>query len=384
MGVLAVILVAVGSLLWFRPHPGLVATNSSTTPASSASPSTSPSGRARSPLADRSLPTIGPAKCASDQATTSYFAVGWRGTRVVVLARHVVRCEEHDELLSADPAVGQWRTDYQPPADDLGGALTDGNSIAMGSDSGIVVIDAADNPRVVPGTADPSGNFLFYGMQALPTGGYLVVIGPSKLYRIASDGSGMTADPLPAGYVAVAPTSDPNLFILAPSQDVQGAGSRPFRAYLWDIRSGSLKLVAPSVLSVAMSTNSLARLSLPKAGAGGGIGSGGAVGSWLSLAADGSVQPLKLPAVDGSMISPDASLYVHLPDPSSMAAQAVELRLTATEHVVASFHGAIWSVVWNGSVAAMVSGPSVYASVGPGQEQLVILDGSTIKPVPLP
>jgi hypothetical protein len=63
-----------------------------------------------------------------------------------------------------------------------------------------------------------------------------------------------------------------------------------------------------------------------------------------------------------------------VPDQYSSAPQTEELRETATGHVLAKVEGvAIGTVVWNGNVAALISG-----------SDLVILDGSTVTRVPLP
>jgi hypothetical protein len=336
---------------------GCSAATPSVRPPSSPSPSAlvEPS----SPLAETTTP--GPAKCESFPEEISYGVIGWRGTRVVVVADHFVRCDLHQEILSVDPGVGQWRTDAQllpfPVVDFT--MSTDGSSIAMPNGDGILVVDAADKQHDIARPAGAAEDFAAYGLPVLPGGGY-VVTGGEKLYRVASDGSRMTADPLPAGYVAVAPTSDPNLFILAPTIDAQveyGLVGTPFRAYLWDLRTGHFKLVASSVASVQRSPNALAYLSVD--------------GGWASLASDGSTTPVVLPSAVS--ISPDGSHYIWTTDPSSMGAVTVEMRLTSTDEILSEFPGYNPVVVWEGNVAAMVSG-----------SELVVLDGSTVTKVPLP
>jgi hypothetical protein len=368
IGVAALAVMAVLTApLWFgqaTPVGPAASASSTATLVASGSPSSSPS----SPPAETPTPTLGPAKCESFPATTDSSAVGWRGTRVVVLADYQSGCSNmSQELLSVDPALGKWRSDAALQ-DIVGSVSTDGSSIAIStSDGGVLVIDASDKQHDVPPPSGAAQNFAAYGLRVLPGGGYLVT-GGDKLYRVASDGGGVTTDPLPAGYVAVAPTSDPNMFILAPTEDANVpyglSGRSPFRAYLWNLRTGRLKLVAPSIDGVEMSPNSLAYLD-------------STIGYELktvSLAADGSTKAVKRPGVLVGWISPDGSRYVFVPDQNSSAPQTAELRETATGHVLAKVEGvAIGTVVWNGNVAALVSG-----------SDLVILDGSTATRVPLP
>jgi hypothetical protein len=357
--VAVVLVVAVVTPLWLGSGIG------PTMPTSSPSPSPSPSS---SPLAETPTPTLGPAKCESFPAETSYEAIGWRGTRVVVLANHFVGCDLTQDLLSVDPAVGQWRTDARltyPVVDFT--ISTDGSSIAMPYEDGLLVLDAADKPHQIARPAGAAGDLAMYGLPVLPGGGYLVT-GGDKLYRVASDGSQMTADPLPAGYVAVAPTSDPNLFILTPAEDANveyGLVGTPFRAYLWNLGTGHLKLVASDVSAVERSPDSLAYLEVAT----------NSTWSTLSLASDGSTTPVTRPKA--ASISPDGSRYVYVPDLSSTTPQIEELRETSTGHVLASFLGDISNVVWKGNVAALVSGSG-------SSQELVVLDGSTVTRVPLP
>ena len=266
------------------------------------------------------------------------------------------------ELFSVDPAAGQWRNVAKLADIALTPVPTDGNSIAIPtSDGGIVIIDASDIQHQVP--ASEIGGLSTWGLTALPGGGYLVK-GADKLYRVASDGSRVDSDPLPRGYVAVASTSDPNFFILATAVDAQGpyglSARNPFRAYLWDLRTGRLKLVASSVGWIEKSPNSLAYLNVVSDAV-----------STLSLAAEGSTTPVALPRA--ASISPDGTHYIWTSDPTSAGVVTIELRVTATGQVLDSLVGTNPAVVWNGNVAALVS-----------ESDLVILDGATVTKVPLP
>jgi hypothetical protein len=368
----AVLALALAAPLWFGSITGPAATASATSPPPSPSASSSPTAPAvtPSPVAVVPGPTLGPAKCESFPETISYSAVGWRGSRVVVLAEHFIGCGLRQELLSVDPAVGQWRTDY-PLADTFGDWLTDGSSLSLAIGDGFLVVDSAGKPHSI------SGNFGGYSLSVLPGGGYLVV-GADKLYRIASDGSRATSDALPAGYVAVAPTSDPSLFMLATAEEANTAygltGRSPFRAYLWNLRTGRVKLVASDVSSVERSPNSLAYLNVVVDSA----------WSTLTLAADGSTKPVARPIAAG--ISPDGSHYVYSSDPTAVGEVTLQMRLTSMNQVLSEFTGYNGGIVWSGNTAALASGPrpDEVTGAGAGQEKLVILDGADVRSVPLP
>jgi hypothetical protein len=350
VAVAAIIVAGATAPLWLRPNTVPAVATGTPIVSPTRSPAASPSTSAAAPT-----PTLGPPKCESAPEEIYYSAIGWIGTRAVVLAEHFIKCDLREDLLSVDPAVGQWRTDAQL-TETVGDWSSDGNSTAMLFIDGVVVFDAAGKRHDLPVP------FVGYRLAVLRGGGYLVVAG-DKLYRAASDGTEMAVDPLPAGYVAVAPTSDPNLFILAPSEDANteyGLTARaPFRAYLWDLRTGRLKLVASSVGSVERSSNSLAYLE-------------SATGT-VSLAADGSTKPVKLPDALAGQISPDGSRYIHTSDPASPGAVTIELRLTSTNQVLAQLQGENSAAVWKGNVAVLISG-----------SDLAILDGTTVTRLPLP
>ena len=374
----AVLVLALAAPLWFGSITGPAASSSAASPTPSPSASASPSAPATmpSPVAVVPTATLGPAKCTTDAATTSYQAVGWRGTRVLTIANRFVGCSDVQQaLLSVDPAVGQWRTEVQLTITVMAFNLsTDGSSIVGPSSNGILVVDAADRTHLINRPTSMGGDFGYYGLPVLPGGGYLVA-GGDKLYRIASDGSGMTADRLPAGYVAVAPTSDPNLFILTRAEDAQqafGLMGTDFRPYLWNLRTGALKQVASEATAVTLSPNSLAYMS---------VGS-----DWLSLAADGSTKSVSRPGAPVGWISPDGSRYI-CATPQTEASVAIEMRLASTDQILAHSDGVTGSVAWKGNVAAMVIGPGAGGGgtgSGLGEEQLVVIDGSNVKYTSLP
>ncbi len=354
-----------GGLLAGCFSPGSAAVSSSGTVQSQAPVSTP----VRSPSATPSVQataTLGPAKCESDNYT-NYSAVGWRGIRVVVLAGHFIGCDMRQELLSADPAVGEWRSDAKIDTAVIDFQVaSDGQSVALPRAGGLLVIDAAGNRHDVPRPAGTDERWGAYGLRVLPGGGYLVV-GAEQLSLVPLDGGALTMQPLPNGYVVVAPTSDPDRFVLTPADDAQvpyGLLGSPFRAYLWDLKSGKLTLVASSVIAVEPAPHALAYLHM-------------AAGGDQSLAADGALTTVKLPGMP-AMRSPDASRYLYLPDLDSAQPQSIELRDAAAGSVLSQFRGVIGLPIWRGTTAAVVAGGGALPS------ELVILDGSSVRHLPLP
>lgn len=143
------------------------------------------------------------------------------------------------------------------------------------------------------------------------------------------------------------------------TRSVRSVGAQSFRAYLWDLRSGRLKLVASSLGWIEKSPNSLAYLNVVSDAV-----------STLSLAADGSTTPVALPRA--ASISPDGTHYIWTSDPTSAGVVMIELRVTATGRVLDSLVGTNPAVVWNGN-AALVS-----------ESGLVVLDRTTVTKMPLP
>jgi photosystem II stability/assembly factor-like uncharacterized protein len=327
-------------------------------------------------LTEAATPTLGPAKCESSPPETFYQAVAWLDSKVVLLADHFVGCDLHQELLAVDPAAGTVRS-IVGLSDVVSQTSSDGSSIAVPTAAGLFVIDASGKRRDLKLSADALKDLTWYdSLRPLPGGGYLIG-GGSKLYRIASDGSRLTTDALPAGYVAVAPTSDPNLFILTPTEDAGGpyalSVKAPYRAYLWDLRKGSPKLVASDVGSVEKAPDSLAYLETVAAGP-----DGGTSFSWLSLAADGTVTPIAHLSTWDNWVSRDGSLYLYVADQSTSAIQTVELRVTSTQKVLASYRGAVTMAVWRGNVVA------VMGKTETGADELIVLDGASVTHVAMP
>src|ERR1035437_1645057 len=155
------------------------------------------------------------AKCLNAPQHPYYSLVGWRAGRVLLLAVANVDCSVSTALVSVDPSGGSERTEDSLP----GGvfvtvARTDGRSVAasfFGTDNidRLLVIDAAGGHGIITPPTDA-------GVDPLPlTGGGYLLAGSRTLIRVTSDGSGMTSEALPSGYDTVAPTSDPERFVLA-------------------------------------------------------------------------------------------------------------------------------------------------------------------------
>lgn len=203
--------------------------------------------------------------CKAVSESPYYLPVGMIQGRIDLIAQRSEGCGLAFTLLSIDPTTGQ------SVADDLPGdvmpflASTDGSSLAvpLGTGNGILVIDRDGRRHEVARPAGVEDDWDAYGLPPLPGGGYLVT-GPERLLRIAADGSGLTSDPLPAGYVAVAPTSNADSFILATTEDAHTpyglSAKSPFAAYLWTIGGGPPVKVAENVQVIQQSDVGLAEL----------------------------------------------------------------------------------------------------------------------------
>ena len=352
---------------------GVDLTGGASPPEVSPSPPPSPSSAIRTPESTASVSGASTAPTCSSHPREpgSYVLVGWRADRIVAIGMTFPACGVGDaryEILSADPAVGTWRSEYVFSIGMPYGAATDGRSVAVPRDDAIVVVDLAGATHTVPRPADLASDWDAYGLPPLVGGGYLVT-GAERLLRIASDGSGMRSDPLPAGYVAVAPTSDPERFIIAPVEDARveyGLGGAPFRAYLWDRTSASLRLVARSVNQVApaASTTGLAFL----------VSHGAATTSWSLVRPDGSVRDYG--QVNGAAsLSPDGRLAVLTRRPDTATTGGTVVLDRRTGHVIVAVTSfPVTGSAWDGNrvaILAQTSFPRTSASA------VFIIEGSS-------
>ncbi len=312
------------------------------------------------------IPTLGPAKCATTD-TTNYAAVGWLGPRVVLLVDHFVGCDVLEQrLISANPIDGIWRTDatLDTIVQDFQIA-SDGQSVIAPSAAGVIVIspDGKVAPLSRPATAADGWGGM--GFRATGGGGYLVV-GAAELDRVSADFGSVTTTALPRGYVAVAPTSDPERFVLAPTDDENlpnGLLGTPFRAYLWDHRTGSLRLVESAATAVLPSSRSLAYLTVQGS-------------EEVSVSRDETITAVTLPGL-GWLRSPDGQRYLSPQDSQSRDPQLITLRDSSTGRAIVSFMGTISKPVWRGSAVAIVSG-------GGDLPSELVVSGSTVVRLSLP
>ncbi len=312
------------------------------------------------------IPTLGPPKCATID-TTNYGAVGWLGPRVVVLVDHYVGCNVLQRLISANPSDGIWRTDatLDTIVQDFQIA-SDGQSVIAPSAAGVIVISSDGKVAPLSRPATAADGWGGTGFRATVDGGYLVV-GAAELDRVSADFGSVTTHALPKGYVAVAPTSDPERFVLAPTDDASlpyGLLGTPFRAYLWDLKTGGLKLVESSATAVLPSSRSLAYLTVQGNEA-------------VSVGPDGTMTAVTLPGL-GWLRSPDGQRYLSPQDPQSRDPQLITLRDSTTGRAIVSLMGTISTPVWRGSAVALVSGGGDLPS------ELVVVAGSTVLRLSLP
>jgi hypothetical protein len=315
---------------------------------------------------EAAAPTLGPAKCTTTD-TTSYAAVGWIGTRVVLLADHFAGCDLAQRLISVDPSDGILHTDatLDSVAQDFQIA-SDGESVIVPSAAGVIVLSGAGNVVQLSRPSTAADGWGGLGFRATADGGYLVV-GAAELDRVAPDFGSITTRALPQGYVAVAPTSDVDRFILAPSDDASiayGLGGAPFHAYLWDIVTGGLRLVSSAAAAVLPSPRSLAYLTLQG-------------DKTLSVGLDGTTTVVSLPGL-AWLRSPNGQRYLSPQDPQSRDLQAIALCDSTTGRTIVSFEASIRTPAWRGSVVALVSGGGDLSS------ELMVVDGPTVIRLPLP
>jgi hypothetical protein len=356
-----------------------VATNTSTSPSQPVTSSSEPSSVRSPATTPATSPSATPsgAKCASlPLEPPYYFLVGWVGDRLAVIAETFPACSARYELRSVDPSVGTWRTEnvFATAMPELG--ATDGRSIALPLDDGIVVVDASGKTHTVARPSGVASDWDAYGLPALPGGGYLVV-GTERLLLVASDGTAMTSDPLPAGYVEVAPTSDPNRFVLAPTVDAHVewglSDRRPFHAYLWDRTAGTPKLIAGSVTGVQPAGSGTGLAFLTSKGA-------NDTTTWLLLGHDGSVREVAKTSA-AAWLSPDGKLAVttRTPDRPSLETLVVDLRTGRVVVDVTSL--AATGSAWNGDRVAILAQTQLPRT---GEPAVFVVQGADSTRIPLP
>ena len=338
--------------------PAYVTPSSPSTAIPTPSSTVTPSGAAIEPT------------CASrPPEPAAYTLVGWRADRIVVIGMTFPSCGEgRYELLSADPLVGTWRSEHVFSDGMPYGASSDGRSVALPASEAITIVDRLGAIHSIPRPAGVESDWDAYGLPPLNGGGYLVT-GTQRLLRVASDGSSMRSDPLPAGYVAVAPTSDPDRFILAPVDDARveyGLSGAPFRAYLWDRTTAALKLLRRSVKRVtpAASRTALAFL----------VSDGAATTAWSLVRPDGNVQ--EYATVKGAAsLSPDGRLAVltRRPDTPETGGTVVLDRTTGRE-IVAVTALPVTGSAWNGDRVAILTQTTVLRTSEPA---VFVVEGSS-------
>ena len=157
--------------------------------------------------------------------------VGWRNGAVVVATaapptNGVGLGLSRTSLVDVDPGTGR----LQPRSSFLGWAadgvyVTDGSSVAWLGDAGGVNLARSDGTLVTAPSLGGVGadDWIQYRLVPLAHGGYLLADATS-LDRLSSDGQSWQPQPLPAGYVALAGTSDASWFALARQAELDREG----------------------------------------------------------------------------------------------------------------------------------------------------------------
>jgi hypothetical protein len=134
--------------------------------------------------------------------------------------------------------------------------------------------------------------------------GYLLV--GAATIAVLDDKGSIDVRPVPEGYVALAPTSDPERFLLATtaaaSEPYALSEPAPFATYLWTVGSETPPLiVSQAVVAVAPSTRGLAWIRTDG-------------GSWWSVSANGDARQVTDRNPEWSVISPDGSYILRSSD----------------------------------------------------------------------
>lgn len=203
-------------------------------------------------------------------------------------------------LASFDPATHRWSwTDLPAPfVSRWSRVASDGSSVALASAGSALWLNLAGQTQVlVPRiAAKASQDWPQDGLVARTGGGY-VAAGTATLDAITADGQSITDVALPAGYLMVAPTSDPNRFILARVSDVPMECGLPcaLAVTLWTRSTGALTRISGYAGGIEPATGGLSYLHLAT--------------GWSLLASDGQISPINTPKVPGTTqvdtISPD-------------------------------------------------------------------------------
>ena len=233
--------------------------------------------------------------------------------------------------------------------------VTDGATAATVLDPeagpGVAIATPGQNVRPVVLPNDP-WVAMWRGIQGLvPLAGrtgYLLAGGAA--IGTLDDNGALHVTRVPDGYVALAPTSDPDRFLLATEADASepyalSEASR-FAAYLWTVGSDrSPTILSPVVVAVAPSTVGLAWVRTDD-------------GSWWSVASDETVRQVSQPNPDRTDISPDGH-HVLLSSDRTMgcAPTAIDpcpVRLIDDSGSVQTFVGPLFGGLFHGDDVGMV------------------------------
>jgi hypothetical protein len=327
------------------------------------------------------------AKCNFLPAEPPYYSlVGWRAGRVILLSITSLGCSMVVSILSVDPVGGSTRPEGVLPSP-AASAYTDGHTIAAPFTDGdnmarILVIDPTGRQRLVTPPAAVAG-----GIVPLPNGGYLLA-GSRELIRMASDGSTVATQALPAGYNTIAPTSDPDRFILVRSSDAeqaQGAGPAPqVHLALWDRVSGNLVAIGLGSMAEA-GTGALAYV-LGGPAMASPTSTWTTRGTWSSVGGSGQLTPVAEVTGRWSALAPDGQRLVSVSEVGSDAlTDTVVVSALPSQTTVARYTpptGALAdAAAWDGHRAAILIQSQLPRTASP---EIMIVDGTQVQHLALP
>ena len=207
-------------------------------------------------------------------------------------------------LASFDPLTHRWSwSDLPAPfASRSSFVAADGSSVVVAGPGSALWLGPGGQTHVLVAriAAKAIADWPNDGLIALIGGGY-VASGTATLDTIAADGRSIMDAALPAGYLMVGPTSDPDRYIIARLTDIPqecGILCGATAVELWTHSNGALERIAGYMGSVDAATGGLAYLHLST--------------GWVLLGSDGQLSPFPTPVLMGlqqvDTISPDGHL----------------------------------------------------------------------------
>lgn len=315
----------------------------------SASPTSGTSGATATPSARTAAPPSGSLPPKPMPPLAQARLVGWLDASPAIASF----ARPGDGWTISVPTSGGWDQVGTLPAGST--PVTDGASVANVVDPEVATAIAVLGAHGTRQVDLPAGAWLepWTGLamiEPLARGGYMLR-GAGALAIVSRDGD-LSVSPLPAGYVALAPTAEEGTWLLASSAALDEPGalseSTYFSAYLWSEQDPDRPPVEvlDEVVRVDPSDIGLALLRR-------------ADGSWWSLGADGATVRLTDPTRRSTRLSPDGRWLVSLGSPAGCRSDESDPCLASVESR-------------GGSGSQQISGPTAGVAFDGGKVAVVL------------